>query len=472
MLNTSGLLYLSARAVSAAGNLLAVAIFSRLAGPAEYGHYLLIFAWSLIVYGFGAQWMRFAYFGVYHPDRFGEYVASLARLLGGGLAIVAVVLAALGLFGLFEPSFLVAVFGLVFGITAYEAAFEVARTLQNVRGASLAMILRAALTVAFGSTSLYLGGGARGLAIAIAVAHIVAAAPALATFSKIRLSHSSRAASLHIVSYGWPLLISFGVTAVGQSIDRLLLAHYLGTAALGPYGVVADVLRQSFSVLGEAIILSLVTVAKQQSNHGHTEAAHKTLQKAFNACLAAATFGAAFFIVFGDIVLQAVLQPQFIAPARDLIPIFAIAFAFATMRNFYFAQVIYFTTASYLELVVSVFFLVVSTALSVLLVPAYGAHGAAVALMVACIFACLAFMVLGRRWYRMPIDFAALGVMPSLAMLFVFAAHTTASLVPGQSLALLLDAVIFAALGGYAIRHFGLLSLAQSDGIPEVVTVP
>ena len=65
MLNTSGLLYLSARAISAAGNLLAVAIFSRLAGPAEYGHYVLIFAWSLIVYGFGAQWMRFAYFGVY-----------------------------------------------------------------------------------------------------------------------------------------------------------------------------------------------------------------------------------------------------------------------------------------------------------------------------------------------------------------------------------------------------------------------
>ena len=53
MLNTSGLLYLSARAVSAAGNLLAVAIFSRLAGPAEYGHYVLIFAWcSLLIVGY------------------------------------------------------------------------------------------------------------------------------------------------------------------------------------------------------------------------------------------------------------------------------------------------------------------------------------------------------------------------------------------------------------------------------------
>ncbi len=471
MLNTSGLLYLSARAMSAAGNLLAVAIFSRMAGPSEYGHYVLIFAWSLIVYGFGAQWMRFAYFGVYHPDRFGEYVASLARLLAIGIAFVAVVLAALGLFGLFEPSFLVAVFGLVCGMTLYEAAFEVARTMQNVRGASLSMILRTVLMITFGSASLYLGGGARGLAVAIAIAHIAAASPALAALSRIRLSHFSRAASWHIVSYGWPLLLSFGVTAFGQSVDRLLLAHYLGLATLGPYGVVADVLRQSFTVLGEAVILSLVTVAKQQSNLGHAEAAQETLQKAFNACLAAATFGAAFFIVFGQVVLQLVLRPEFLAPTEALIPIFAIAFAFTTMRNFYFAQVIYFTNASYLELIVSGLFLFASTALSVLLVPTYGPRGAAIALMVACIVACFTFMVLGRRWYRMPIDLTALAVMPALAVLFVFTAHIAPALLPGRSMPLLFDASIFAVFSGFAIRHFGLLSPPQSDVVVRGMTV-
>jgi O-antigen/teichoic acid export membrane protein len=467
MLNTPGLLYLIARAVSAAGNLLAVAIFSRLAGPAEYGHYVLIFAWSLIVYGFGAQWMRFAYFGVYHLERFDEYVASLLRLLAAGLAIVAIVLAGLGLFGLFEPSFLVAVFALVCGITLYEAAFEVARTLLNVRGAALAMILRTVLMVGLGSASLYLGGGARGLAIAIAIAHIVAAAPALATFSKIRLSHYSRAASLHIISYGWPLLLSFGVTALGQSMDRLLLAHYLGLATLGPYGVVADVMRQSFTVVGEAIILSLVTVAKTQCNSGKIEAANETLHKAFNACLAAATFGAAFFIVFGNVVLQAIFKPEFVAPISGIIPVLAIAFAFATMRSFYFAQVIYFTKASYLDLIVSLLFLLVSTALSVLLVPLDGPFGAALALMMACIVACIAFMILGRRWFRMPIDLTALGVMPSLAVLFVFGAHMTGDIVPGPSVALVLDAVIFALFGGFAIYHFGLMNLPSTDAALE-----
>jgi O-antigen/teichoic acid export membrane protein len=333
------------------------------------------------------------------------------------------------------------------------------------------MILRTILVVAFGSLSLYLGGGARELAIAIASAHVIAAAPSLATFTNVRWSDFSRAASLHIVTYGWPLLLSFGVTAVGQSIDRLLLAHYLGTAALGPYGVVADLLRQSFTVVGEAIILSLVTVAKQQTNEGDVGGANKTLRKAFNACLAAASFGAAFFIVFGDFVLHAVLNPEFISPTSNLIPIFAIAFAFMTMRNYYFAQVIYFTNASYLELIVSLLFLVVSTALALLLVPAYGPLGAAVSLMVAWIIACLSFMVLGRRWYRLPIDLTALGVLPSLAILFVFAAHITAGLFPATSIHLVLDAVIFTAISAFAIRHFDLLSAPPADVVTEALTV-
>jgi O-antigen/teichoic acid export membrane protein len=472
MLNTSGLLYLSARATAAAGNLLAVVIFSRMAGAAEYGHYVFIYAWSLIVYGFGAQWMRFAYFGVYHHERFDEYIASLARLLAGGLVAVAVVLAALGFLGLFEPAFLVAVFALVFGIALYEAAFEVARTLLNARAASLAMILRTVFTVTFGSAALALGGRAQGLALAIALAHLLAATPALATFAKVRLSHWSHAAALHIVGYGWPLLLSFGVTAVGQSIDRLLLAHYLGVATLGPYGVVADMLRQTFNVLGESIILSLVTVAKTQANRGDAAGAADTLHKSFNACLAASTFGAVFFIVFGDAVLRVVLPPEFVAPMRDLIPVFAIAVAFSTMRNFYFAQVIYFTKASYLELVVAAFFLIVSSGLSLLLVPRYGPHGAALALMVASVSACIAFMVLGRRWYHMPVDVMALAVMPALAGSFVFAAHVAAEWVKDPSLLLAVEGVMFALCVGFAVRYFGLLSLPTADIGAEGATVP
>ena len=175
-------------------------------------------------------------------------------------------------------------------------------------------------------------------------------------------------------------------------------------------------------------------------------------------------FGAAFFIVFGDVALQALLKPEFVAPTRGLIPIFAVGFAFMVMRSFYFGQVIYFSNASYLELVVSLLALVASMALSLTLVPEFGVHGAAIALMVSSIIGCIAFFALGRRRYRIPIDFVALGVMPSVAMLFVFGAHTTAALFPNQITRLCADAVVFAVLGVYVMRISGLLSLPTPDG--------
>jgi O-antigen/teichoic acid export membrane protein len=142
-----------------------------------------------------------------------------------------------------------------------------------------------------------------------------------------------------------------------------------------------------------------------------------------------------------------------------------------TMRNFYFAQVIYFTHASYLDLMVSLLFVAVSTVLSLLLVPVYGSHGAALALMVACIVSCLAFMAIGRRWYALPIDFSALAVMPALATLFVLGAHTAAELAPHGSIPLVLDGLVFALLGGFAVRRFGLLAATPAVSLGNAVPV-
>jgi O-antigen/teichoic acid export membrane protein len=470
MLNTSAVWYFGSRAIAAAGNLLAVAVFTRQAGPAEYGQYLLIFAWSLIVYGFSSQWMRFAYFGVYQNQRLDEYVASLVQLLAAILLILAGVFVIMALLGTLSHTFLIAIFALVCGMTIYESAFEVTRTLLDARSASISMVLRAVLIVAFGSVALWSGTGASGLAFAIATAHLVSAIPCLMTIGRIRLSQRSRAAALDILRYGWPLLLSFGVTAIGQGADRLLLAHFGGTATLGPYGVLADIHRQSFSVVGEAIILTLVTVAKKYANEGDVERSRRAMRKAFNACLTAATFGAAFFFVFGEHVVWVLLGPEFTGASQELIPIFAVAFAFITMRNFYFAQVIYFTYASHLELVISLLFVVVSAGLSVLLIPDYGALGAAIGLMSACVVSCLGYAVIGRRYYRLPIDLHGLCLIPLLAGAFLLSSGVVSGLVANVGLALFLNGLTFAGLGSLAIYRFGLLrTVSVSAGKEQVV---
>jgi peptidoglycan biosynthesis protein MviN/MurJ (putative lipid II flippase) len=122
---------------------------------------------------------------------------------------------------------------------------------------------------------------------------------------------------------------------------------------------------------------------------------------------------------------------------------------------------------------VAILFVVVSSALSLVLVPEYGPRGAAVALMVSSIVSCVAFMVLGRRWYALPVDFTALGVMPALAVLFVLGAHTAADFIPNGSAPLFVDGVVFALFGGFTVRRFGLLhatpAVVLGDAVPARV---
>jgi O-antigen/teichoic acid export membrane protein len=455
------LLYLAARALSAAGNLVALAIFSRMAGPVTYGEYLLIFAWTVIVYGFSTQWMRFAFFGVYRHQAPADYISSYGVLLGTALVGVAIVLTGIWLAGIAGFNFLIAVFVLVVSMAGYEALLEISRTRLQPGVVAMHMLLRAGFVIAFGAAALWFQGTAVSLALAVAVAHCCAAVPGYFAIRDIEFAPNVRAMR-GLMIYGWPLLISFGVMAVGQSVDRLLLAHFGGAGALGPYGVVADLLRQAFMVVGESITMALVTVAKQHANAGEMEAADRVLRNTFNACLATATFGAVFFLIFGDMVVHLLVGEEFYEPSRALIPMFAIAFGFMTMRSFYFAQVIYFSTASHLELVVSLMFVATSAALATLLVPFEGAKGAAIALMVAHIVTCLAFVVVRRRYYPMPVDRSGLFTISTLALLALIADYAVEHVITAPIAGLVAKAVVFAAFGGLAILRFDLLSLSRS----------
>ncbi len=63
----------------------------------------------------------------------------------------------------------------------------------------------------------------------------------------------------------------FGTAALAQSLDRLIIAKTVGGRGVGAYGALADFLRQSFIVFGEAIALSLISLAKREARTGGME---------------------------------------------------------------------------------------------------------------------------------------------------------------------------------------------------------
>lgn len=458
----SVVLYFGSRAVAAAGNLTSVAVFTHFIGPDEYGAYILVFAWAIIVYGFTTQWMRFAYFGVYRDAQAAPLIAAYARLALGAVAVVGAAILAAAALASQGMAFAAALVALFAGMTIYEGATEISRTRFQVATVALGMLLRAALVLSLGAATLSIRPSATALAFAVAAGHLLAAVPSfvmLRGFARARPPrHAARQEARGLFRYGWPLIFSFWVQSLSYSTDKLIVGYFAGNAVLGPYGVVADLMRQSFMVAGESIALALVTLAKHHAEEGRREMSDATMRLAFRACVMAGAFGAVFFMIFGDALARVLLSEDFVQPALEIIPWIAGAFFFMTIRMFYFSQVIFFIDATFLDPIVNGVFLVMSVAVALMLVPQMGAVGGAIALAIAHAGACLVAAFASRRYYALPVEKSALFGIPALAGLALIASWGLSARLDGAAL-WATEAAVFTAAALVAARRFDLFSL-------------
>jgi O-antigen/teichoic acid export membrane protein len=416
MLGWHAFLYVASRIIAAALNFASVAIFARLAGPADYGAYLLTFAWAYIVYGFSVQWLRYAFFAAYHTSTADTQIATFTRT-AGHLLFAALACALLtGALGLVPWESIVAVMALVVGLSAFDISCEVARTRLQAKAVAQASILRAVLSLSLGTAALLIYESPVMLALAVGAAHIGATVPFLHDLLPRIRAPGSMSTAKGFLRYGWPLIFAFGISALGQSVDRLLLASFSGLGIVGPYGAVADMVRQCMVVFGEAIAGAYVSIAKAAHANGDEARARDVLTKAFAAYATIALFGGAFIIRFEAQAIGLLLGPAFREPTEQLVPLFVAASAMLMFRSFYFGQVIYFARSSRLELIAALVTVATVGLLSLLLIPVHGAVGAAWALLLGQTAACVLYVWEGRRHYAMPLPLAVLARLAAYAV--------------------------------------------------------
>ena len=189
--------------------------------------------------------------------------------------------------------------------------------------------------LAFGVTSIICFGTAPALALALATANVIASLPCLLQCVTYVWRHASFLTAVLLFRYGWPLLLAFGVSALAHNIDRLLLAAWVGTRELGPYGASADLIKQTFFVFGESIALAFVSLAKRSAAVGDHGQASEVLEMTFNSLFTVAAFGTAFFVSFGPFVFNLAFGPEFARASSNYVPILVLANVFVMLRAFY-----------------------------------------------------------------------------------------------------------------------------------------
>ncbi len=373
--------YLAAKVLSALLNAASVVLFVRIAGDAAYGEYLIGFAFAFIAFSFATQWLLSAHFGRQSPSRAHHVATAAVLMILATLPVGLLIVALCAMLGFIGPALAWPACALVVGLAVYYTANELGRAQLAVGAVALGAFLRSFGTLVLGSLALWRLGSPAALLLAVAVAHVIAAAPIAYRLRRslwaAGFAWPDRAEYRALWRFGAPLIIAGGASALALSIDRIILDRVLGAAAVGPYGAVLDFTKQSFIIVGESVTVSYVSYAKALHGDERMEASRDVLRQASATIAFLAAFGLVFFALFGTPLFATLFGLA--ADALDGVLVWlALGNAFLLMRAYYFGQVIYFTGSVRLELRATLVALLLGVGLGLWLIPAYGTMGAAV----------------------------------------------------------------------------------------------
>jgi O-antigen/teichoic acid export membrane protein len=457
--------YLGSKLIAAVINLVAMALMVRIAGPETYGAYLLILAVAVIVYALSMQWLRFAFFACFRAESASALVVTYMAALGIGFAVTAIAAGALAGLDLVTWDVAAGVGALVVGLASYDALHEMARTRLEARAVAIGVLTRAFLLPTLGVGALLVHATPLALAIGVSLAHLGAAVPLLLNVAPEIRGAPSRAQAGRLWAYGRPLVPAFGLDSLGNNLDRLLLARFAGFADLGPYGAVADLVRQVMIVAAEAISGAYMSIARAAAVEGRHDEAGAVLGRAFLAYVAFTAFAALAILRFDRLVIDTMFGAGVGAAVEPVLALIVATGVVIVFRGYFFGQALYLMESSHMLLVSNGVHTATVAITGLLLVPVHGIPGAAAALLAGSVAGTLVYVYAWRNHYVLDLPY----VEAAQILLLAGAAFLVSGIVERMSgpsvLAASVNILVFASLALVAARRFDILSFNSLAGV-------
>ena len=399
--------YLLARGLPGIINFLALAVYTRLLAPEEFGRYALVLTGVGLADVFLFQWLRLV------VDRF---LAAQGKDSGGFLGGVVIQFSALAVF--------VATLGLVtellwpdpvwrrllalaVPLTISQAFFELSlivlkAKLQPGRYGRL-LFSKSALALGLGALLAWIGLGANAPLLGLIVGQVLA----FILFGRvvwrgIRWRWPDAETRREQLAYGLPLVLTFALGWVVSGSDRWLIGWLLGAEAVGQYAATYDLGFQSLTLLLSIINTAAFPLAVRAHESGSTEKAREQLRHNGELILAAALGGGAALAVLTPAMIGVFIGESYRDAGLTLFPWIALAAALSGIKAFHFDIGFHLGKQSRWLVAITALAAMANILLNLLLIPAFGILGAAWATVLAYGFGMLISALVGHRLFAMP----------------------------------------------------------------------
>lgn len=434
----------------------AIAAFTRLMSPDDFGRYALALSISMAAHTLVFTWAEaaaFRFFAAARAEkRLADHFATLLVLaLALGLTVLAVTAGVLAFVGLRDD---------IAALSLFASGAAVLRFLTRLGRESD----RAAL--AFGryavlETVYLVIGFAAGVALLVMLdfgpaapfAGLLAAGAVVAFIDLPRLMQQSRGGevsvsrSISYAGYGAPLALALAVDLAVQAIARLILAGEAGTAPLGAYAA-AFGLARALDIMFMGVSAAFAPLVFAAYEERGPDAARNAARRGF-VLLAAITLPASIGLaMLAQPVATLMVGEALRAETVATLPWLAMAALMTGFSLYYWSEAFQLTRRTGQRALVMLAPGAVQLALTAWLSPTYGAVGAAIAAAVGASIGAVLLALVGRRLMALPLP---LGQLTRIAAATALMALVIAAL-PGAhtTLGLLQSTLLGAAAYGFA----------------------
>lgn len=465
MLIRHTILYSFSRGASGVVNLLALALYTRLLNPIEYGQYALVLAWVGVVNAIVFQWLHlgarrfFAAYSARHADFLSTISAAYLRMAG-----VVVLLAVIAVIAWPDPPLRgLIVLGTILVCSQAWLDLNLELSLAGLRPMRYGalVLIKAVVALVCGGVLAYVGLGARGVIVGTILGYL---APGLRVAFCDWRGASPRggdpAVMRDILNYGLPLTATYGLAVVVSSSDRLLLGWLKGSVAVGSYAVAYDTTSQGLIAFMMIVNLSAFPLAVRALEENGVEVVSRQLIQHAVLLLTIALPATVGLALLAPNIAATIFGPSFQTSAAELMPWLAVGALLAGVKAFYFDLSFQLGRSTGKQVWVSGCAATLNLGLNLWWIPRLGALGAAWASLTAFLVGCALSALLGRRVFRMPLPLAEWARIATASLVMALALWPFASYRGEAALALQI-------MGGAAVYAIAALLL----NVGEIRTV-
>lgn len=415
--------YVLARGIPGLVNFAALALYTRLMAPDEFGRYSLVIAAIGLLDVMVFQWLRLVlarFIPKYQdkPQFVQESVLALYFFLAAVLLFVGACAALMWRDPVIRGLFIVGI-----PLTLAQSWFQMDLMLSSAqlqpRRYGHLMWSKALLALAGGASLVWLGFGAQGPLLGLLFGIVVAWLTfGQAAWRAVRPRWPSRTLLHEYVSYGLPLVVTFALGWVIASSDRIIIAWLLDPASAGVYAVGYDLPQQTLGLVLTIINTAAHPLVTRLLESEGLQAARIQMRRNGELIFAFSLSGGVALIALGPQLVAVFIGASFREGALTVLPWVAASAVVAGLKAFHFDIAFHLMHKSRWLVLTSGIAALANVVLNFLLIPSHGIVGAAWATLGSFGLACVASAFLGSRVFPMPDVFPIFikGVLPAASM--------------------------------------------------------